>query len=52
MTEIIEYAKQEVKDGFIKSYWIDDGKVYAESDQGIFIYWQEEQTEPVTLYGE
>jgi|LakMenEpi03Aug12_release.lakeMendotaPanAssembly.Ray.scaffolds.fasta_scaffold3486601_1 hypothetical protein len=36
--EALEYIKQDIKDGFTLSYYIEDGKIYAETDQG-FIRW-------------
>lgn len=51
--EILGYAQAEVKSGLLKNFWYESGKFYAESEQGIFLYWQEEQEQnPSTVYGE
>jgi len=44
LEEIIAYAKQEVKEGFLLDYYLtDNGNVIGISDQGEFMYWRNEE---------
>jgi hypothetical protein len=44
--EIISYAKQEIKDGFLLDYYFtDNGDIVGISEQGEFMYWKEDKNE-------
>jgi|688.fasta_scaffold536725_2 hypothetical protein len=43
LDEIVEYAKQEVKEGFLLDYYFTDkGDIVGISEQGEFMYWRNE----------